>query len=102
MMKNGLKEEMDQLYSQGLTRNHQSMKAIGYKEWFDYYDRQIDLNEVLELIKKHSRQYAKRQYTWFKNQFDVHWYDVNLENFEQTIEQVTDDIEKRSCNEINF
>ena len=48
----------------------------------------------LELIKKHSRQYAKRQYTWFKNQFDVHWYDVNLENFEQTIEQVTDDIEK--------
>ena len=63
-------------------------------EWFDYYDHQIDLNDVLELIKKHSRQYAKRQYTWFKNQFDVHWYDVNLENFEQTIEQVTDDIEK--------
>ena len=55
---------------------------------------EIDLNDVLELIKKHSRQYAKRQYTWFKNQFDVHWYDVNLENFEQTIEQVTDDIEK--------
>ena len=94
MMENGLKEEMERLYSQGLTRNHQSMKAIGYKEWFDYYDHQIDLNDVLELIKKHSRQYAKRQYTWFKNQFDVHWYDVNLENFEQTIEQVTDDIEK--------
>ena len=54
----------------------------------------IQANDVLELIKKHSRQYAKRQYTWFKNQFDVHWYDVNLENFEQTIEQVTDDIEK--------
>ena len=94
MMENGLKEEMERLYSQGLTRNHQSMKAIGYKEWFDYYDHQIDFNDVLELIKKHSRQYAKRQYTWFKNQFDVHWYDVNLENFEQTIEQVTDDIEK--------
>lgn len=42
---------MERLYSQGLTRNHQSMKAIGYKEWFDYYDHQIDLNDVLELIK---------------------------------------------------
>ena len=52
MMENGLKEEMERLYSQGLTRNHQSMKAIGYKEWFDYYDHQIDLNDVLELIKK--------------------------------------------------
>lgn len=51
MMENGLKEEMERLYSQGLTRNHQSMKAIGYKEWFDYYDHQIDLNDVLELIK---------------------------------------------------
>ena len=50
MMENGLKEEMERLYSQGLTRNHQSMKAIGYKEWFDYYDHQIDLNDVLELI----------------------------------------------------
>ena len=94
MMKNGLQGEMESLIKQGLTRENQSMKAIGYKEWFDYYDHQIDLNDVLELIKKHSRQYAKRQYTWFKNQFDVHWYDVNLENFEQTIEQVTDDIEK--------
>ncbi len=56
--------------SQGLTRNHQSMKAIGYKEWFDYYDQnQIDLNDVLELIKKHSGMVKdnlnafKRQYT---------------------------------------
>ena len=94
MMKNGLQGEMESLIKQGLTRENQSMKAIGYKEWFDYFEGKCDLNEVSENIKKHSRQYAKRQYTWFKNQFDVHWYDVNLENFEQTIEQVTDDIEK--------
>ena len=98
MMKNGLQGEMESLIKQGLTRENQSMKAIGYKEWFDYYDHQIDLNDVLELIKKHSRQYAKRQYTWFKNQFDVHWYDVCLENFSKTIEEVSRDLKNPNEN----
>ena len=98
MMKNGLQGEMESLIKQGLTRENQSMKAIGYKEWFDYYDHQIDLNDVLELIKKHSRQYAKRQYTWFKNQFDVHWYDICLENFSKTIEEVSRDLKNPNEN----
>ena len=92
MMKNGLQGEMESLIKQGLTRENQSMKAIGYKEWFDYFEGKCDLNEVSENIKKHSRQYAKRQYTWFKNQFDVHWYDVCLENFSKTIEEVSRDL----------
>lgn len=93
MMKEaGLKEEMERLYQQGLNRNFQSMKAIGYKEWFDYYDNLIDEDTVYENIKKHSRQYAKRQYTWFKNQFDVHWYEVDLLDFAKTIDQVLKDI----------
>lgn len=92
-MKNmGLKQEMDRLYKQGLRRENQSMKAIGYKEWFDYYDGLIDEETVYENIKKHSRQYAKRQYTWFKNQFDVHWYDVDLLDFQKTIHQVLKDV----------
>ena len=77
----GLEKEVTDLYKLGLTRDFQSMKAIGYKEWFDYFDGLISLDDVYENIKKHSRQYAKRQYTWFKNQFDVHWYDVNIECF---------------------
>lgn len=92
-MKNmGLHQEMDYLYNQGLKRDNQSMKAIGYKEWFDYYDGLIDEETVYENIKKHSRQYAKRQYTWFKNQFDVHWYEVNLSDFQKTIQEVLQDI----------
>ena len=90
----GLEEEVTKLYHQGLTRVHQSMKAIGYKEWFDYFEGTISKEEVYELIKQHSRQYAKRQYTWFKNQFDVHWYDVNLEDFHQTVDHVLQDIQK--------
>lgn len=93
MKENGLKEEVFDLYKQGLNREHQSMKAIGYKEWFDYFDMQIDEETVYDNIKKHSRQYAKRQYTWFKNQFDVHWYTVNLDDFDETIQQVYYDIQ---------
>ena len=98
MMKNGLQGEMESLIKQVLTRENQSMKAIGYKEWFDYFEGKCDLNEVSENIKKHSRQYAKRQYTWFKNQFDVHWYDVCLENFSKTIEEVSRDLKNPNKN----
>ncbi|MCD7894742.1 MAG: tRNA (adenosine(37)-N6)-dimethylallyltransferase MiaA [Erysipelotrichaceae bacterium] len=92
MIKNGLEEEVTSLYQQGLTKDYQSMKAIGYKEWFDYFEGNQSKDEVIELIKQHSRQYAKRQYTWFKNQFDVHWYDVNLQNFNETVNNVLRDV----------
>lgn len=90
----GLENEVTTLYQEGLQRTHQSMKAIGYKEWFDYFEGKISLDDVYDNIKKHSRQYAKRQYTWFKNQFDVHWYEVNLQDFQQTLQDVLRDIQK--------
>ena len=60
---------------------------------FDYW-KPLLTDYFIEEIKKHSRNYAKRQYTWFNNQFDVHWYDVNLEDFDSTIHQVLKDIEE--------
>lgn len=90
----GLEKEVTSLYKNGLNRGHQSMKAIGYKEWFDYFEHLITKEEVYENIKKHSRQYAKRQYTWFKNQFDVHWYNVNLDVFQETVNKVLKDIQE--------
>lgn len=94
MMTNGLQKEVSDLLALGLTNEHQSMKAIGYKEWFAYFAGDCSLEEVVENIKKHSRQYAKRQYTWFRNQFEVNWYDVNLTDFKQTINEVLNDIKK--------
>lgn len=94
MIEQGLEEEVKKIYDSGLSRNAQSMKAIGYKEWFDYFEGSKTKEQVIEEIKKHSRNYAKRQYTWFNNQFDVHWYDVNLEDFDSTIHQVLKDIEE--------
>ena len=71
----------------------QSMKAIGYKEWFSYYQGTQTLDETLELIKKNSRNYAKRQYTWFNNQVPVIWFNVNLNNFNETINAVISELE---------
>ncbi len=55
----------------------QSMQGIGYKEWKEYFLGNQTLTETAELIKKNSRNFAKRQYTWFNNQMQVNWYDIN-------------------------
>lgn len=88
MMKQGLLQEINGLMKKNYLNNLQSMKAIGYKEWFDYYKGVQTLEETLELIKKNSRNYAKRQYTWFNNQIPVKWFNVNLNDFNETIKTV--------------
>ncbi len=96
MIQNGLQEEIETLRKMNVTSENQSAKGIGYREWFAYYDGTQTLEQTIELIKKNSRNYAKRQYTWFKNQFNVNWYDVNLEEFASTVKQVLEDIKKGS------
>lgn len=90
MVENGLIEEVKALYDECKDKNYSSMKAIGYKELFAYFDGELSLEESLELIKKKSRNYAKRQYTWFNNQFDVNWFETDFNNFENTINLVID------------
>ena len=48
----------------------------------------ISLEEATDLIKQRSRKYAKRQYTWFNHQIDVNWFQVNYDNFNETIDEV--------------
>lgn len=67
------------------------MFGIGYKEWKPYFFGDVSKEEVLKEIQKRSRNYAKRQYTWFRNQIDANWYDILDEDY---IEKVTDDIEE--------
>ena len=70
MINEGLLNEINQLLKQGITFDNQCMKAIGYKEWKDYFDKKLTLEQTIELIKKNTRNYAKRQITWFKNSFE--------------------------------
>jgi tRNA dimethylallyltransferase len=66
MIKNGLMEETHKLLSQGLDQNPTASQAIGYKEFKEYFAGKMGLDEAIALLKQRSRQYAKRQITWFK------------------------------------
>ena len=76
MAKEGLKEEVTNLLANGATFDNQPMKGIGYRQWQDYFVNKKSEEEVIGEIQKCSRNFAKRQYTWFNNQLNVHW--VNM------------------------
>lgn len=74
MIEEGLLKEIEGLLNEGITFNNQSMQAIGYKEFKDYFENNKTLEEVIEDIKRNTRHFAKRQYTFFNNQLDVKWF----------------------------
>lgn len=87
MVSNGLIDEAINLYNKNI-RTKAVMTPIGYKELFSYFDHNISFDEAINLIKKRSRNYAKRQYTWNNHQIPVKWFDVNFDNFSSTISDV--------------
>ncbi len=92
MLEEGLLEEAKKLYDRGVYEKS-VMTPIGYKELFPYFKSEISLEEAIDLIKQKSRNYAKRQYTWFKHQMDVTWFDVNFIQFDKTVLEVKDYID---------
>lgn len=87
MMENGLLKEAKYFYDKKV--NCKALNTvIGYKELFKYFNNECTLEEALDLIKKNSRHYAKRQYTWFNNQMNIEWFDVFYDNFNYTVEEV--------------
>ena len=87
MVNDGLLEEAKKIYDSNI-RTKAVMTPIGYKELFPYFENKKSLEECLELIKRNSRKYAKRQYTWFNNQMKVNWFSVDFDNFDNTIKEV--------------
>ena len=83
MMEDGLIDEVKRLVNQGAKRGMTSMDGIGYKEILDYFEGNISLEETIELIKKKSRNYAKRQLTWFRREKEVIWIDRQIYLTEQ-------------------
>ena len=75
-MEQGLLQEVEELYKT-LPHDCQSLKGIGYKELIPYFNGECDLSEAVDLIKQHSRNYAKRQITFYKK-MDVIWLDAEL------------------------
>ena len=77
MVENGLIDEVRALFEKGLGEDSQSMKGIGYKELFPYFRGESSLEECLNLIKQHSRNFAKRQMTWFRSMPYIEWFENN-------------------------
>jgi tRNA dimethylallyltransferase len=93
-----INNRVDQMISQGLVdearslypfKQLNSLNTVGYKELFDYFDQNISLEEAIELIKRNTRRYARRQLTWFKKDNDINWFDIN------DIDKIIPFIEKR-------
>lgn len=77
MMEQGLLEEVKQLYPQ---RHLKNLQTVGYSELFDYMDGKYTLEEAVDKIKQHTRNYAKRQLTWFRKDKEFHWLEAGEEN----------------------
>lgn len=75
MINEGLVREVQSLKEKGYTRDRVSMQGLGYKEMLDYLDNKCSLEEAVEIIKRDTRHFAKRQITWFKRESDVTWID---------------------------
>lgn len=97
MFEQGLEAEIRFLLSHQVSFADQSMQGIGYKEFASWHRGESTIPEVKEKIKTHTRQFAKRQYTWFRNQMPVQWYDNNESEW---LNQITADV-KRWTQEAN-
>lgn len=85
MVEDGLVEEVRNLYPK---RELNALQTVGYRELFDYFDGKCSLNEAIELIKRNSRRYAKRQMTWFRRDEEFRWFaPSDIENIVKYIQQ---------------
>ena len=77
MIEKGLENEARQVYKfKGLP----SLNTVGYREWFDYFDGKTTREEAIELIKRNSRRYARKQLTWFRNDETITWFEQHQFN----------------------
>lgn len=93
MIQEGLIQEVQHLLDLGICDSSTSLQAIGYKEIISYLKKERSKEEAIELLKRNSRRFAKRQLTWFRRMKEVNWYDVtDLSRWSEVEEIITDDI----------
>ena len=88
MVKMGLEDEARQLYK---FRHLNALNSVGYREFFDFFDGKISKEKAIELIKRNSRRYAKRQLTWWGKDNDIRWFQT------EQVQEIKDYISHSSC-----
>lgn len=96
MFNTGLKEEVLNYFNSPETWEYQSFQGIGYKEWKGFLLNQMSLDEVKEKIIISTRQYAKRQLTWFRHQFKAYWYKPSEENEKLLLIEINEWLKKET------
>lgn len=91
MIEMGLIDEVQSLYHKGYEHT-QAMRGIGYKEFVPYFKNERSLELCIEDLKRHTRRYAKRQLTWFKNKMDVNWYEILPETKRHVYDKILADL----------
>ncbi len=92
MISSGLVEEVKYFYDKKIS-GRPLMTAIGYKEVYSYLEGNCSFEEMVNMIKLNSRHYAKRQYTFFRNQLPTVWFNTDYDNFDNTVKEVEDYVE---------
>jgi tRNA dimethylallyltransferase len=87
MISAGMEEEVRRLLADGLNPDDTAMQGIGYKELSAWMRGELGRDEAIELWKRRTRNYAKRQETWFKKEKDVHWIDVSDQTSDSVLAQ---------------
>jgi tRNA dimethylallyltransferase len=94
MIGQGLEAEVKALLLKGYSSDLISLQAIGYSHFIDYFNDRASFNETVELLKRDTKRFAKRQFTWFRREPEARWVDVTgLENPEEIVKQIKKTIE---------
>ena len=89
MIDNGLIEEIKYILDKGYSKTLNSLNTVSYKEIISYLEGEITLDRAVDLIKRNTRRYAKRQMTWFRGVGEMHWFDVNsLDDLDNISEEI--------------
>jgi len=89
MIQNGFVQEVENILTKGYDKNLNSLNTVGYKEIIEYFEGEISFDRSVELIKRNTRHYAKRQMTWFRKDNRIQWFDINdLSELDQIAEKI--------------
>ena len=91
MIEEGLIEEAKAIFE---FRHYNSLNTVGYKELFEHFDGNISLEKAIELIKRNSRRYAKRQLSWFRRDEEIEWFHPDQEK--EVLQYIEDKIKKEA------